>query len=309
MSLPDVSVVMPVYNRADRVKTAINSILQQQYGNFEFIIIDDGSKDGTLSVLNQLASSDSRIRLLPLPSNGGQGLARALGNDAAQGRYIAVMDSDDIALPDRLEKQVRFMDANPHVTLSGANAIKVLPDGQRIQMDMPLRDAEIKSRLLLIDGTFVHPSVIMRRSFLLEHNLNYSSERRGDDDYEFYIRMLQAGATFANIPDTLLEYHRHDNNISANTPRLEQDKLPLRRLLLGAFFPHLTGREVSALAQILQKQLSINISEACAGLEAAEKATEMQKSQLGEDHQIVNALITQMANRLRDALKQKGIAV
>lgn len=309
MNPPDVSVVMPVYNRVNRVKKAVDSILQQQDCHFEFIIVDDGSSDGTLQVLEHYASQDSRIRLLALPSNGGQGLARALGNDAAEGRYIAVMDSDDIATPDRLTRQVHFMDAHLDITMAGANAIKVLPDGQHIQMKMRSEDAELKSRLLLLDGTFIHPTVMMRRDFLKKHNLNYSSERRGDDDYEFYTRMLQAGATFANMPDTLLEYHRHDTNISANSPRLEQDKLPLRRFLLGLFYPHLTGKEILSLALIMQKKLSISVPEACAGLQSADKALAMPASQFGEDHQVLNTILQQAVSRMRQAMKQQGLSV
>ncbi|MFD2113169.1 glycosyltransferase family 2 protein [Thiorhodococcus fuscus] len=302
-----ISVVMPNYNRADRLSLAIDSLLAQTFTDFELIVVDDGSTDESLDVIARYAARDSRIRFLSLPINGGQGIARALGNDAAEGRYIAVMDNDDIAFPQRLETQYAFMESNPEITLAGSNAIKVMPN-QRMQMRLPEMDSAIKARLLLVDAAFVHPTVIMRRDFLRKHNLNYAAERRGDDDYEFYNRLLQAGARFANMPQTLLEYHRHGGNTSSNTPRLQQDKLPLRRFLLGLFYPDLTGREVLDLARIMQMHLKVNIKDAYAGILAAEKAMRIQVSQFGEDHSILNAFIYRAVMRLEQALK-KSVAL
>ncbi|MCL7929599.1 glycosyltransferase family 2 protein [Halomonas llamarensis] len=304
MPTPCVSIVMPVYNRATQVASAIDSLLAQTYRDVELIIVDDGSTDGTVDVITAYAANDARVRLLALPANGGQGLARAIGTDAARGRYIAVMDSDDIALPHRLDTQVKWMDAHPEVTLAGAHATKVMAD-KSLAMQLPTGDGELKARLLLVDGVLVHPTVIMRRDFLLEHNLNYSAERRGDDDYEFFNRMMAAGAVFANMPETVLEYHRHGGNISANTPRLEQDKTPLRRFLLGHYYPDLTGREVMALARIMQRSLTLSTKQAYAGLIAADKAMTLQHSVFGEDHQVLNAIIMQYVKRLTQALNKQ----
>lgn len=305
MHTPTVSIVMPVYNRAERVGAAIESLLAQTFTDFELIIVDDGSRDTSLEVTQGYADQDARIRILALPVNGGQGLTRAIGTDAACGRYLAVMDSDDIALPNRLETQVHWMDAHPNVTLAGANAQKVMPT-QRIQMQMPAADGAIKALLLLVDGAFVHPTVIMRLDFLRQHNLNYSAERRGDDDYEFYNRLVAAGAVFANMPHTLLEYHRHGGNISANSPRLEQDKTPLRRYLLGLYYPDLTGREVAALARIFQQGITLSAKDAYAGVLAAEKAMTLVHSQFGEDHAVLNRLLQQRVELLNQALQGQG---
>jgi len=302
---PTVSIVMPVYNRTERVGAAIESLLAQTLTDFELILVDDGSRDGALEVLKRYAQLDSRIRVLALPANGGQGLARALGTDAARGHYLAVMDSDDIALPQRLETQVHWMDAHPNVTLAGANAIKVMPD-RTLTMQMPTEDAELKARLLLVDCAFVHPTVIMRLDFLRANNLNYSAERRGDDDYEFYNRMVAAGAVFANMPDTLLEYHRHGGNISANSPRLQQDKTPLRRFLLSLYYPDLTGREVTALARIFQQGITLSAKDAYAGILAAEKAMTQLQSQFGEDHHTLNNLLQQRLTVLYQALQPQA---
>lgn len=304
MADPLVSVVMPVYNREERLALAVESILAQEFEDFEFIIVDDGSTDGTLSRLQHYAQKEPRLRILPLPSNGGQGLARALGVDAAKGRYIAVMDSDDVAYPQRLASQVAFMEAHPELTLAGADAIKILPQRQ-YRMPMPRGDGEIKARLLLVDCAFVHPTVIMRRSFLLEHNLNYSAERRGDDDYEFYNRLMVVGATFANQPEVLLDFYRNEENTSANTPRLEQDKLPLRCFLLQRFFPDLTYREAHSLATIMQAEVDCTLKQAMAGLLAGEKALNMKRSEFGVDRGVLDDLIIRYMRRMDEAVKRQ----
>lgn len=307
-SIPKVSVVMPVYNRAAQVRVAIESLLEQTYRDFELILVDDGSTDDSSKVMESYAARDSRLRLLTLPAKGNQGLARALGTTAARGEYLAVMDSDDVAYPERLEKQVAYMDTHPAITLAGSNAQKVIGE-KRIQMQMPSQDGELKARLLLVDAAFVHPTVIMRRDFLIQHNLNYSAERRSDDDYYLYNRLMQAGACFANMPDTLLDYHRHAGNVSAvNGLQREKDKTPLRRDLLGLFYPDLTAREATFLAVILEKGRKLTLKEAYAGLLAAEKALIMNQSQYGEDHQELNSILTRYLKRLRQALAGRGTA-
>ena len=288
--MPIVSVVMPVFNRVTFVCSAVDSILNQTLDDFEFIIVDDGSTDDTCDEIKKYANTDNRIKLLPLPSNGGQGLARALGNDAATGRYIAVMDSDDKAMPDRLEKQVAFMERHTEVSLAGARAIKVTSRGN-IEMRMAREDAIIKSRLLLVDAAFVHPTVIMRRDFLIENNLNYGAQRHGDDDYEFYNRMVEAGAVFGNMEDVVLEYHRHGANITQTIKGHEANKLPLKRFLLTLYYPDLTSREIGALAVITQRNFSCSLKKAVEGLLAGEKAARMMESQYGEDRGELEKLV------------------
>ncbi len=110
--MPLVSVVMPSYNRSNFIGSAIDSILNQTYNNFEFIIVDDGSTDSTSKVLQKYAAKDKRIILLR-QNNQGAAAARNNGVDKAQGKYIAFMDDDDISLPNRLEKQVTFLEKYP----------------------------------------------------------------------------------------------------------------------------------------------------------------------------------------------------
>lgn len=301
MSAPAISVVMPVYNREPLLPRSVESILGQSFGDFEFIIVDDGSTDGSVEVLQRYARQDSRIRLLGLPVNCGQSMARAVGHNAAGGRYIAVMDSDDFAVPHRFERQYAFMESNPEITLAGAQAVKVMPE-RRINMEMVQDDAQIKALLIHVDSAFVHPTVIMRREFLHRHHLNYASERRGDDDYEFYNRLVAAGARFANMSDPLLEYYRHDGNISANSPDHERRKQPLREYLLALYYPDLTCREVKALARILTKPVQVSVNQAVEGLLAGQKALRFRESVYGESKALLSGVLIRSLKGVEKAI-------
>ena len=112
--VPTVSVVMPVYNREKLVADAIESVLNQTFTDFEFIIVDDGSTDNTMQILKAYAEKDKRIRLIAHDKNCGVGCGRNTAQRNARGQFLAIMDSDDIMSPTRLEKQVTVMQENPH---------------------------------------------------------------------------------------------------------------------------------------------------------------------------------------------------
>jgi glycosyltransferase involved in cell wall biosynthesis len=156
---PEVSVVMSVYNAEDYLKESIDSILNQTFPNFEFIIVDDGSTDRSLEIIKSY--KDSRIRLL---KQNNTGLAIALNNaiKISDSPFIARMDSDDIALAVRLEKQVRFLKENEDYLLVGANVLVIDKDGEFVyQSSLPLSWEEIQTKFP--DSSFFHSSVIFRR--------------------------------------------------------------------------------------------------------------------------------------------------
>ena len=116
-SEPKVSVVMPVYNRADLVERAINTVLLQTFQDFEFVIVDDGSTDKTPDILKKYAQKDSRIRIVTNPKNCGVACARNRGNDVAKGKYIVVMDSDDVIFPKMIETEYNYMETHPETVM------------------------------------------------------------------------------------------------------------------------------------------------------------------------------------------------
>ncbi|MGM0633893.1 MAG: glycosyltransferase family 2 protein [Pseudomonadota bacterium] len=298
MSCPLISIVMPVAESDSGTEAAIESILSQSVTHFEFIIVVAGYSNDMPQRLDRFITHDSRFRLINLPMNVGRGLARAIGGEAATGQYLVVMDPDVIALPHRLSQQVDFMESNPDITLAGADAVRIDGD-ERVKVHMPGNDAELKARLLLVDHAFVHPTVIMRRDFLLAHNLNYSSEWRINEDYELYSRMVRSGAVLANQSATVLEYHLERNSID---PGVQKNRLSLRRFLLHLYYPDLTGTEADALARSMQDDGRLDLLTAHAGLLAAEKATACSRSHHGEDKASANRILGNFQKRLEQAL-------
>src|SRR5271157_2678892 len=166
---PRVSVALPVYNCERYVAEAIESILAQTFTDFEFLIVDDGSSDGTLPILHRFAARDSRIRVISRPNTGIVG-ARNEALGLARGELIAVMDSDDVALPERFEVQVRYLDENPDCVMIGSRVLVIDSDGDPlIVLPTPLSHEEIEDGFLNFRGQLVHHSTTMiRRRSLLE---------------------------------------------------------------------------------------------------------------------------------------------
>ncbi len=160
---PKISVVMPVYNREKYVRAAIESIIGQTYTNWEFIIVDDGSTDKTLEILQEYANQDKRIKILQNGENQGIAFSRNRGVQASSGKYIAVMDSDDISFPKRLATEVEFMESHPQVVVVGSSSINIDDDGKTIgTFSYSLTPAKIRWDMIFFDPV-IHPSVMMRR--------------------------------------------------------------------------------------------------------------------------------------------------
>lgn len=153
---PLVSVVMPAYNAENYIEDAVNSILNQTYGNFEFIIIDDGSTDRTVEILKKF--TDIRIKLISHEQNEGNYPARNKGCRLAKGKYIAVMDADDIAFSERLAIQVKYMEENPEVQLCGG-AYKLI--GKNLTIVEPIQYEEIQY-VLIKTFCMLHPTIMLK---------------------------------------------------------------------------------------------------------------------------------------------------
>lgn len=208
---PKVSVVMGVYNGEKHLAEAIESILQQTFSDFEFIIVNDGSTDQTADILDNYASQDNRIIVISNKKNGGVAASINSGQEVARGEYIARMDGDDISLPQRFERQVNFMDANPHIGISGT-FIKLFGQVEHYPQ-APLTDADIKCSLFL-RATMSHSSVIIRKQVLQVHNIQYDEQYWVTQDYKFWVDAAPY-TLFANIPEILLYYRVHNTQISS----------------------------------------------------------------------------------------------
>lgn len=200
---PMISVVMSVYNGEKYLTEAIESILNQTYRNFEFIIINDGSTDKSLEIIEKYKKQDKRIVLM---SRENRGLVDSLNEGflLAQGKYIARMDADDISLPLRLEKQFDFMESNPEIGISGT-WIEVFDRTVPNQIGRySLEDEMIKAELLF-SSPFAHPSVIIRKAILRKYNFYYSKHCLDAEDYELWFQYSKV-TQLANIPHALLRY-------------------------------------------------------------------------------------------------------
>lgn len=202
---PQISVVMPAYNAEKYVTEAINSILNQTFTDFEFIIINDASNDSTKEIIESFR--DQRIKLINNEQN--QGVAKSLniGISAAKGKYIARMDADDISLPERFQTQFNFMEQNPEIDICGSWA-ETFGYEKKI-IEAPLSHGDIKDTNFF-SCSMLHPTVI----FINKGEVIYSQEYTSAQDYDLWSRMIDK-LIFANIPEVLLLYRTHPNQIGA----------------------------------------------------------------------------------------------
>jgi hypothetical protein len=205
-----VSVVMSVYNGERYLREAIDSILGQTFRDFEFIIVDDGSTDGTWAILQSY--DDPRIFLLRNEEN--IGLTRSLNKGLAvvQGDYIARMDADDISWPERLEKQVAYLDVHPEVGLIGTSVEIIGERGERLAVLRRPMDPTFITWSLLFDNCLVHSTVMYRRS-LVEKLGGYNPSRYAQD-YGLWSRM-SFETQVAKLPEVLVSWRRHPAGITA----------------------------------------------------------------------------------------------
>jgi glycosyltransferase involved in cell wall biosynthesis len=198
---------MPVYNSELYIKEAIDSVLNQTFSDFEFIIIDDASTDKSVEIIKSY--SDSRIQLIVKPQNSGLTNSLNYGISIARGEYIARMDSDDISLPERFEKQVAFLDKNNEVVVCGT-AIQFI--NSEIVINNPEHNEDIKIKLLC-GSCLAHPTVMMRKSVFDLNNILYNVKMETAEDYYLWVSLLKYGK-LANLKDVLLFYRTHDNQVS-----------------------------------------------------------------------------------------------
>jgi glycosyltransferase involved in cell wall biosynthesis len=199
-----VTVLMAVYNDEKFVAQAIESILPQLGNNAEFLIIDDCSTDSSPTILRCFADKNPHIRIIQNSENRGVGYCAWLGVCEARGTYIVRIDSDDICFPDRIKKQIDFLEKNPEIDVLGAAAIEIDDQGNRGRLrQMPLNHNDIAKTMWACP--IIQPAVAFRRERILLAG-NYSPKLRRRIDYELWFRCLKAGLRFANLPEPLVYY-------------------------------------------------------------------------------------------------------
>lgn len=203
-AMAKVSVIMSVKDAEAYVEEAVNSILNQSFRDFEFIIVDDGSRDGTVRLLKELEGKDNRIKIITNAEN--MGLTRSLNKAiaSASGEYLARMDADDVSMPQRFEKQAYFLDDNTAVAVLGTSYYGIDDNGAVVStISAPTKDEDIKKNLIS-GNPFCHPSVMIRKS-ILDKVGSYKEEFRHTEDYELWFRIAKSGARMANLEDFLFK--------------------------------------------------------------------------------------------------------
>lgn len=217
---PKVTVFIPVFNREDYVCTAINSVLAQQYTDFEILVVDDGSSDRTVERV--AAYPDSRVRLECNPANLGIPATRNRGLELARGDYIALLDSDDYAYPDRLGRQVDFLDRHPDIVQVGSGCTLMDAQGQRLARVRrhPLSPEAVDAHLLfhcsLINRTIMARTAVLR-------DFGYDESFRRCQDYHLHLRLARTHR-MANLPHLLVCGREHPGRITKNTAGLGRDR-------------------------------------------------------------------------------------
>ena len=218
--MPKVSVMMAVYNMEKNVhilKKAVASILNQTYQDWELIICDDGSTDHTLQILRQISSEDERLHIISCSNNHGAGYARNMCMRIARGKYLAVMDADDISKPQRLKKQACFLDSHPQYALVGCNASMIDSCGvwgERILEEKP------DKKDFLSTLPFVHPSIMIRKEVAYKlHGYTQTMTARRAEDYEFLMRLYAAGYRGCNMQEPLIFYREDIQSYRKRTYR------------------------------------------------------------------------------------------
>ena len=220
-----ISVIMPVYNAEHYVSEAVESVLNQTYKNFEFIVIDDFSTDNTYSILEKYAKADGRIRLFRNERNLQQAETTNFGIKQSKGEYIARIDADDISIPSRLARQIEFLENNPEIGVCGSWYKSFSNDIDKAieVVKLKTKPEDIKIQMYLFQNELANPSTMMRRSVFskIQYDINVGGYA---EDWHIWIKMLDEKIKLANIDEFLLHYRISSTQFS----QINSDKLEIQ---------------------------------------------------------------------------------
>jgi len=209
---PQVSVLMTVYNGLPYLEQSLQSVRSQTFRDYEFVIVDDGSKDGSVEVLRRYAAEDPRIRLIANEVNKGQTPCLNQGIAEARGVWIARQDADDLSDPRRLELQMREVTARPHLALLGTNGWLIDSEGHSLGLiNAPVGEAGVRWSSVFYNP-FLHTAVLFRRQLALDLG-GYSTAFRIAQDYDLWMRIMEQHPA-DNLAPRLVTYRVHGKSLS-----------------------------------------------------------------------------------------------
>jgi glycosyltransferase involved in cell wall biosynthesis len=207
-SSPRVSVLMSAFNAESWIARAVDSIRSQVYEDWELLVVDDGSRDETGAILQEIAQRDTRVRVIVHDRNRGlpTSLNGALGS--ARGDLVARMDADDVALPQRFARQVAFLDANPEVDVLGGGALEMTHDGRPLGELCRIEHHDVLVARIFTENPFIHPTIMARRR-VFDQLGGYDVSCSRGQDYELWLRAYPT-FRFHNLQEPLIHYARRD---------------------------------------------------------------------------------------------------
>lgn len=254
MADPLISVILPVFNGEKYLRAAIDSILSQTMRDFELLVINDGSTDGSRAVVE--SHYDDRIKLVNNQSNMGLIASLNKGIELARGKYLARMDADDISHRERFEKQVELMEKES-ADICGSHWLVISEAGKLIEAKIMPLSREAFILFLMYSVPFAHGSVMMRASFVRAHALKYGSVKFAED-YDLWVRFFEKGARFANVNEFLFSYRESAGSLTKKWKKQNAaDTKQLRRRFLRAN----TSACLDAIRTLSWKQENLSLTE------------------------------------------------
>ena len=247
---PLCSVVMSVYNGEEYLKEAIDSILQQSYANFEFIIIDDASTDNSLEIIQSY--NDSRIIIIQNNENLFLACSLNKGIKSAKGKYLVRMDADDISMPERIMKQVSFMERNPQVGISGTCSEII---GYGMGHGVYSQDDQTIKFKLLHECHLLHPTLIIRKELIFDNDLFYNEEFRKNQDYELFLRAIDI-TQYANLPDFLIKYRQTKENVKRESFNQLENIVEIQKKMFHKIGFEISNKELELYKNINKQRYS-----------------------------------------------------
>jgi glycosyltransferase involved in cell wall biosynthesis len=249
-----VTILMPVFNSESFLTDAIESILKQSYANFEFLIVNDGSTDNSLRILNEYKKKDKRIII---HNQENFGIERALNNgiSISRGEYIFRMDSDDISTSDRIESQLKFMIAN-NIDVCGSWA-KCFGSSNKI-IKTNVFNKDIKTAMFFL-SPFVHPTMAFKAYVLREEK--YSDTFSHAEDYYLWTRLAMKKIVFGNLPKICLYYRVHNNQVSSKERKIQESStMKIRKLYYNSVSEKLPNSNIIIIFFCLCKYIVLEIN-------------------------------------------------
>jgi glycosyltransferase involved in cell wall biosynthesis len=299
---PTVTVYVPVYNGAKYLREALDSIAAQTCADWECIVVDDCSTDESPAI--EASYTDTRFRIVRQPFNLNVANASNLALRMARGRYLARLDQDDIAHPERLAWQVAYLDAHPDVAVCGG-WLEVFGE-QNGAYCLPADDGRIKANLLSGMNTIGNPASTVRVDFLREQRIMNDPRFPLSCDYGMWVDCTLAGGRFANLPQFVARYRSHGAQSSRKMDELVKGVVDAKLRLLHAWFPDLSHVEVLAAEPLLRANGQVVIEPAAArhGIEVCTRMLAPARSSVhGEDRDAVREFIAQRVDIWRAELE------